>query len=104
MSDSRLSQLQEFYDQDPSDPFNLYALALETSKTNPANAIVQFETLMTQHPDYLPTYYHAAKLYVRLERNEQAIDVYKKGIALAQQTGNTKTARELKSALDELEF
>jgi len=104
MSDSRLSLLQEYYTQDPSDPFNIYALALETSKTDASQAITLFEELLNQHPQYLPTYYHAGKLYESLKQTDQAITVYKNGISLAQKTGDLKTARELKSALDELEF
>lgn len=104
MSSDRINQLQKFYDEDPQDPFNLYALALEYLKTEPAKARDHFENLLALHPGYLPTYYHAARLYQELGEKKRATGVYEKGIALARQLNEAKALRELQSAYDELLF
>jgi tetratricopeptide (TPR) repeat protein len=104
MPSDRIAQLEQFYEDDPNDPFNLYALALEYLKVDPAISGAHFESLMESHPQYLPAYYHAAKLYHEKGEKQKAISVFEKGIQLAQQLNDTKTLRELRSALDELMF
>lgn len=101
---TRLDILLKFYDDDPNDPFNIYALAIEYQKTDPAKARQYFETLLNEHEQYVPTYYHAAKLYQDLGEVERAISTYEKGIEVAKAQNETKAARELKSAYDELMF
>src|SRR5690242_7303774 len=101
---TRLEQLKKFLDEDPHDPFNLYALALELSKADSAQAIDLFEKLMAEPETYLPTYYHADKLYETSANTDRAIAVYKKGIEQAKVQQQFKTLRELQSALDELIF
>ncbi len=104
MPSDRIIQLQKFYEEDPGDPFNLYALALEYLKYDPAKARILFVRLLEIHDGYLPTYYHAAKLFQETGDKEKAIAVYESGIALAKKLNDTKTLRELKSAYDELMF
>jgi tetratricopeptide (TPR) repeat protein len=101
---TRLDTLLQFYKDDPSDPFNIYALALEYQKSDRAKAKIYFEKLLTEHPEYVPTYYHAAKLYQDLGDVEKAISTYEKGIAIAKEKNELKAARELQSAYDELMF
>jgi tetratricopeptide (TPR) repeat protein len=99
---NRLEQLRQFIHDDPNDPFNYYALALEYAKSDVETAITQFEVLIQKYPDYLPTYYQAGNLFEATGNREQAVDVLKKGIALAKQQQQYKTLRELQSVLDEL--
>ena len=102
MSGSRLDRLLQFYHDEPGDPFNLYALALEYLKHDHIKSLEFFNTLLTEHPDYLPAYYHAAKLYQDIDQKNLAISTYEKGIALARKKNDHKTVRELQSAYDEL--
>ena len=104
MPSDRLTQLQEFYNDDPRDPFNLYALALEYLKYEPATARDLFGKLLQEQPEYLPTYYLAAKLHIELGEKEKAVAIFENGIALASKLNDTKAMRELKSAYDELMF
>jgi tetratricopeptide (TPR) repeat protein len=104
MATDRIRQLEQFYKEDPLDPFNLYALALEYLKSKPAKSQSFFERLLENHPDYLPAYYHAAKLYQELGEKEKAARIFKNGISLAEKLKDMKTLRELKSAYDELMF
>jgi len=63
-----------------------------------------FDKLITNFPDYLPTYYHAANLYLELDDIEKAKKLYNKGIVLANEQGDTNTMNELQNALNTLIF
>lgn len=99
---TRLDQLQKFYEEDPHDPFNVYALALELTKFDKLKAAELFALALRDHPTYLATYYHAAKLCESLGKPDQAIQIYKRGIQEARQQNEHKVLRELQSAMDEL--
>lgn len=104
MATSRIEQLLQFYRDDPNDPFNCYAIALEYLKTDKLEAQRFFEILLNNFPEYLPTYYQAAGLYLELGLKEKAIIIYEKGIKRAKIHNDKKAAGELQSALDELTF
>lgn len=99
---TRIEQLKEFIKNDPDDPFNLYALALEYQKAEPAKAIAIFSDLITHHEKYVPTYYHFGKLCQQEGNIEKAMMIFEKGIVIAEQHKELKAMRELKAALDEL--
>lgn len=107
MENSLLQNLITFYEEDPSDPFNIYALALEYMKSDSGQAEKYFDKLLAEHPDYLATYYPAAAFFAELEKVEKAEIIYQKGIDLALLNNNTKTHQELlrayRSFLDELD-
>jgi tetratricopeptide (TPR) repeat protein len=100
----RLQQLLQFYSEDPNDPFNIYALALEFLKTDIKESELFFEKLLNDHEDYVPTYYHAAKFFEQINDRNKAIAVYEKGIAVAKKMNEQKALRELTSAYEELIF
>jgi hypothetical protein len=104
MSSDRLQQLLQFYNEEPKDPFNIYALALEFLKTDQIKSKEFFDLLLAEHADYLPTYYHAAKFYQDINKKEDAIAIFEKGIALAKRLNDSKAVRELQSAYQELIF
>src|SRR5690349_20522650 len=101
---TRLDTLHQFYTDDPNDPFNIYALAIEYQKSDTSKSLKYFEKLLREHGEYVPTYYHAAKLYQEIGDIDKAIAVYEKGIAIAKAKNDLKAARELKSAYDEMMF
>ncbi len=107
MKQSFLDNLLAFYAEDPTDPFNVYALALEYSKFDIEKASHFFDVLLTSHPDYLATYYHAAAFFASIEDFEKAKEIYNAGMILAVKQNNTKTHQELVRAyrgfLDEWE-
>lgn len=107
MKISLLQNLINFYEEDPTDPFNIYALALEYQKTDVGKAELYFDKLLNEYPDYLATYYSAGSFFASLEKNEKVELIYQKGIDLALDKKNTKTHQELirayRSFLDELE-
>jgi tetratricopeptide (TPR) repeat protein len=99
---SRLLQLEEFFKEDPNDPFNIYALALEYQKTEIKKAKELFDLLLLKHEDYIPTYYHASNLYVALNLTDEAVRILEKGIEKARSKNELKAMRELKTVYDEL--
>lgn len=101
---SRIEQLEQFVKEDPGDPFNLYALGLEYSKTDKFKALQLFKSLIEEHEGYLPTYYHLAKLYQELEETQNALLLFDLGIEQAKKQNDQKTLRELLGAKQELLF
>ena len=99
MENTLLEKLLVFYEEDPGDPFNLYALALEYQKHDARKAVAYFDQLLEDFPTYLPTYYHAAQLFGNRGENEKANRTFHKGIELATEQGNAKTQQELVRAL-----
>jgi hypothetical protein len=104
MMNKRLEQLLQFLEEDPTDPFVIYGVALEIQKTDVQKSEQYFDRLLTEFSDYLPAYYHAAKLKAGCGKRIEALTIYTRGIALAKQLQNAATQRELQSAHDELIF
>jgi tetratricopeptide (TPR) repeat protein len=105
MGSDRLNQLLEFHAQDPDDPFLCFALATEYLKQGDEElALNWFESLLDRHPSYVGTYYHLGKLYLRLDRPEDALKTFEDGIRVASETGDAHAASELRSAKMELEI
>jgi hypothetical protein len=103
MNSERIKMLEQFVTEDPADPFNRYALALELAKTDKQKAKEIFDQLILSTPDYVPAYYQAALLYIELSLNEEATKLIEAGIGQAKKQNNSKAANELKSLLDEME-
>lgn len=103
MNSSLLTNLLFFYEEDPTDPFNVYALALEYQKYDSDKARFYFDKLLKEHPNYLPTYYSAGQFFTNVEEYEVAMAVYQTGSELARQQGNMKTLSELQRAIRSLE-
>ena len=104
MSSSLIDQLQQFYQEDPTDPFNLYALALEHQKTDGPKAIELFTLLTKEHPEYIPTYYHLGRAYQDLGNRDQALKIFMAGIEQARRHSDLKALRELHAAHQDLLF
>jgi tetratricopeptide (TPR) repeat protein len=98
MKTTFLQKLLVFYEEDPQDPFNLYALALEYQKHDASLAAECYELLLRDFPSYLPVYYHAAQFFWQAEWFDKARETYKKGIQLADEQQNTKALQELTRA------
>ena len=104
VAETRLDQLIKFYQEDPTDAFNVYGLALEYHKVDTQKSEELFDLLLKNFPDYLPAYYQAAKLKEELRKQADALGIYKKGIDLAKKLPDQKAFQELQSAYNELLF
>ena len=98
MSNTRLLQLFEYLKQDPNDAFTLYAIAMEYATTDADKALEYYERLLREHPGYVATYYHAAKLYAELGRREEAESIFRRGMAMCFQKDKLHAYNELQRA------
>lgn len=99
-----LENLLRFHEEDPDDAFTRFALATEYLKRNEVDrALYFFEGLVRDIPEYVGTYYHLGKLYEKLGRRQEALEIYRKGIEVAQAQREFHLRAELQSALLEAE-
>lgn len=102
---NKISRLARNIQQDPSDTFSKFALALELLKDDRVEkAQLLFEAILKQDPEYLGVYYHLGKLYQRREMYSLAEEMFTKGIALAEAKNENRTKSELSEALIQLQF
>ncbi len=101
---SRIEMLKSFAEQDPDNPFNWYALALEHKESDPDLAKFYFNKLLALHKVYLPTYYHAANFFSAEGDIERAKEIFEIGIKLAAEQKNEKTFKELKNSYQNFLF
>lgn len=104
MAGSKLERLQEFLARNPGDSFARYGLAMELRQLGRfAEAREHFETLLARDPQYTPAYYHFGMLLLDLGEGDQAVRIFRTGIAVAQAQGNLHARDELQAALALLE-
>jgi tetratricopeptide (TPR) repeat protein len=93
---SRIEQLQEYLKEDSDDSFLKYALALEYVRIEENDTAKDcFLKLIRDDAHYLASYYQLGKLYESLDDLENAMEIYKKGIIIAQKSEDKKTLLEL---------
>ncbi|MFN4882205.1 MAG: tetratricopeptide repeat protein [Bacteroidota bacterium] len=102
-TDKRLNQLLEMLNEEPSDSFLRFAIALEYDKLNrPDEALRYFQLIVTDDPDYVGVYLHLGNLYLQMNRHDEAVHTYRAGIERTK-TKDPKTCNELMQALQEIE-
>ena len=100
----RLEGLLEFYKKDPNDPFTLYGLALEyISEQKYDSAEKYFRLLLDNSPDYVPGYLQYAQLKEKMDKIDEARELYSRGIEAANKAGDKKAAKEMEDFLSDLE-
>ncbi|MFD2872243.1 tetratricopeptide repeat protein [Mucilaginibacter ximonensis] len=103
METNRLEKLLEFIKNEPNDEFLKYALATEYLRLNDADkALYYYEDLVTNHPQYSGTYYHLGKLYEALDRKDDAVKTYEKGMEITKAKRDNHAFNELQSVYREL--
>lgn len=100
----RIELLRQFISEEPENPFNIYALALELQESEPKESQNLFEKLLIEFPEYLPTYYPAAHFFAEWDDLEKAQETFEKGIELAKTKLETKTLQELNNAYQNFLF
>jgi hypothetical protein len=60
-----------------------------------------FQDLLSGFADYVPTYLMAGGTLAAMGRGSEAADIYRRGITVARQKGDSHAAGELESALAE---
>ena len=104
MNTDRIKRLEKYIQEDPLDPFNRYALAMEYYDDVPDQALELLKRLIEHHPDYLPTYFKAAHLLWEFEEWDLADGIFQKGIQLAKDQNDQKALGELSSSYQNFLF
>jgi tetratricopeptide (TPR) repeat protein len=104
MENARLQELFNFLKDDPEDPFIIYAIATEYSGIDEPKAMEYYDLLLKHHSAYLPTYYHAGKLYEKRGNHLKAAELYQKGMELSLSQKDMKAHRELMNAYNEMKL
>lgn len=100
-----LKKLASFIKKNPNDSFSKFALALEFQKQNMyKKSRILFENILENDPEYLGVYYHLGKLYELFDRIEDARNMYRQGIKIAEKQQEARTKSELEEALAQLEM
>ena len=103
MRESKLRELEKFLEQDPSDSFTHYAIALEYAASSDMDgAIEKLKALITLDPKYVPAYQQLASYLIKLRQYRNAQDVLEKGIQVAGLAGDRHAQSEMQECLDEL--
>lgn len=102
MNRTRLELLRQYTEEEPGDPFNWYALALEEQKHDLARAEEIYRHLLTNFKTYVPTYYHAGLLQWQSGNHDVALKILKEGIIQCEAAGDHKTKREIEAAIFEI--
>jgi len=93
---NRKKEITKLLSQEPKDSFLRYALALEVGKEGNLNtACEMMESLKEDDPSYLGLYHQLANYYLQLNKEENALNILKEGIALAKQLKNQKAYNEM---------
>jgi len=100
----RIQLLRQFTEEEPENPFNWYALAIEFRETDSDEAYSLFAKLLSEHPTYLATYFPAAHLYAEMGELNQSKVIFENGIGLAREQKNAKALQELQNAYQNFLF
>lgn len=77
---------------------------MEYYDAQPIKSLELLRSLISEHADYLPTYFKAAHLLWEEELWEEADEVFTNGIELAEKQEDQKAILELKSAYQNFQF
>lgn len=93
---NRLIELEKMLQEDPTDSFLIYAIALEKEKAgNAAEAAELIQQLHDQNPEDLSYYHKLADIYFNLDEQEKAVSIIELGVEKAEQQQNQKVKNEL---------
>ena|ERR1700722_8935094 len=103
MGMNRLEVLLSMVDQNPTDGFSRYGLAMEYVRSGDLEtAMDQFVQLLEHNPNYAAAYFHGGQTLEKLGRIDEAKGLYRRGIEVTGEMGDDHTRSELQAALSML--
>ncbi|NBO90960.1 MAG: tetratricopeptide repeat protein [Planctomycetia bacterium] len=100
---SRKDQIEELLQDDPENSFLRYGLAMEyVSVGDDAQAVFAFQEVIRRDADYVPAYLQAGRALIRMGRDDEAKEVLRQGISVAQKVGDAHAAGEMSGFLQSL--
>lgn len=103
MQNNRLIKLQEMLAETPNDIFLNYALAMEYKALSHFEATIeQLNKVLLLDENHVATLYQLGVLWSERNENDKAILFLEKGITIAKQQKDLKTANEFQALIDEI--
>ena len=100
---SRREKLETMLVDDPLDQTLRYMLAMELEKEAEHDRSLELlQSLMGDDSPYVPAFLMAGQQLARLQRTDEAANVYRSGIQQAQRQGDDHAAGEMSQFLSEL--
>lgn len=97
---TRREKLEAMLQNDPSDAFLQYGLAVELAASGEFDSALQgFRKLMVSERQYVPAFFRAGQLLCELERVVEAREVLREGIEVARVQGDSHAAGEMSELL-----
>jgi tetratricopeptide (TPR) repeat protein len=97
---NRIATLESLLAQAPGDSRLRYMLANEFKNGGQLEeAVREFRAILEADPDYGPAYYHGGQTLEKLNRIEEARQLYAAGIEATRRSGDAHTRGELEAAL-----
>jgi len=100
----RIELLIGYCKEEPENPFNFYALALENRESDKPAAAELFDYVLSNFPNYLPVFFPAAHFFYEEGNLQKAKQVFELGLALAQDLQDEKVKKELANAYQNFLF
>jgi tetratricopeptide (TPR) repeat protein len=98
---SRIVELEKMLDENPDDPFLIFALAKEYEKSEGTlQALLMYEHLVTNYPTYIATYYHYAKVLQKAGNKSEALLLLQKGIEEGTKAKEMHAVSEMRGLLN----
>ncbi len=102
MKNNRLVKLLKLESDRPLDPFIKFAIAQElTREQKPIEAEKKYRSLAENHPKYTGTYLHWGILLEEIGKEEEAMEIFRRGLEICKEESAQNDYRELKQAIDE---
>jgi len=99
----RIAVLIEILQQNPTDAFTRYGLAMAyAAEGKNEEALREYGTAIENTPDYVPAYQMSAQVLMKLGRMDEAKARLEAGMAACERTGNAHAASEMQGMLDEI--
>jgi Flp pilus assembly protein TadD len=100
MATNRLDILKQMVEQDPSNTFARYGLAMEFANSgNAKQAIEEYRRVLELDENYAAAYYHGGQALEKVGDIEGARTIYEKGIEVTTRKGDGHTRAEIEGAL-----
>lgn len=91
-------QILKLLELEPSDPFMLYAMAIDCAKEGEHELAVEyFAKTIDVDADYCYAYFHQARSYEALERTEEAKNALEIGLEAAKRVNDAQGISEISS-------
>ena len=104
MSSGRLEALKGLVEQNPTNGFMRYGLAMEYKNAGDLeSAMAEFRKLLETTPDYSAAYFHGGQTLEKLGRLDEARKMYVEGLEVTSQKGDLHTRDEIQAALNLLD-